>query len=238
MRLAALSLIAAFAAPVAAQTPVAPGDPALDTSTIRAGESRFVLRLTAPIQQDIGTLVETIRLDGDRVTRTSRLDVSMGGQTQRDSAVAILPGLVPVFSQTVRTGAGPAGTKAATFMSGHAMTHVLDGAGTAADSTVQLDAPVFGGGWAGEIVRSLPLAAGYSAAWTSLDASDGLGQSVATVTGSETVQTPAGPVEAWTVAVARGGQTTTYAIAKASRAMLAMRFSPQPGAAVEIVPVP
>ena len=237
MRFAALVLIA-LAGPAFAQTPVAPGDPALDTSHITAGQRRYIVRLTLPMRQDIGTLTETITLDGDRVTRTSLLDVPMGGQLQRDSSVAVLVGLVPVFSSTSRTGAGPAGSEEALFMGDHAMTHTVDAGGAATDAVVTLPVPVFGAGWASEIVRALPLAAGYSAAWTSLDAAHGPEQSTATVTGSESVQTPAGPVEAWTVAVARDGRTNTYAIAKASRAMLAMRFAPQPGAAVEVVPAP
>lgn len=238
MRSVALALLAlSLAAPTSAQIVVAPGDPSLDTSHITAGQRRFVVRLTSPMRQDIGTFTETITVDGDRVTRASLLDVPMGGQLQRDSSVAVLAGLVPVFSSTSRTGAGPAGSEETTFMGDHAMTRVTTGP-TTVDSTVALAAPVFGAGWASEIVRALPLAAGYSAAWTSLDAADGPGQSTATVTGSESVQTPAGPVEAWTVAVVRDGRTNTYAIAKASRDMLAMRFAPQPGATVEVVPAP
>ncbi len=233
----ALLLALVLAGPAVAQTTVRPGDPALDTSVIQAGEERFVVRLVAPMQQDIGTLVEATTIAGDRVTRTMRLNVAMGGQAQTDSVVAVWPGLAPVFSSNVRTGAG-AGAQTATYMDGHAMTRVTAADGTARDSVVTFGEPVFGGGWSSEIVRSLPLAAGYASTFTTLDPDDGLVQTAVTVTGTESVVTPAGAVEAWTVEVVRPDQTMTYVIAQDSRAVFAMRFSPQPGVRVEVVPAP
>ena len=234
MRLAALALLA-VAGPALAQTVVRPGDPALDTSVIQAGEERFVVRLVAPMQQDIGTIVETTTVADGHVTRVTRVDVPMGGQAQTDSVVAVWPGLAPVSSASTQRGRRAGDSDAVTFMDGHAMTRVTAG-GTTADSMITFDAPVFGGGWTSEVVRALPLAAGYAATFPTLDADHGLTTKTVTVTGTESVTTPAGPVEAWTVEVANEAQTATYVIAQDTKALLAMRFSPQPGARVEVVP--
>ncbi|HEX8384887.1 MAG TPA: hypothetical protein VF576_01830 [Rubricoccaceae bacterium] len=236
MRLAALALLVA-AGPALAQTAVLPGDPALDTSVIQAGEERFVVRLVAPMQQDIGTIVETTTLADDRVTRVTRIDIPMGGEAQTDSVVAVWPGLAPVSSASTQRGRRAGDSDAVTFMDGHAMTTVTTG-GATSDSTITFSEPVFGGGWASEVVRALPLAAGYAATFPTLDAGRGLTTTTATVTGTESVTTPAGPVEAWTVDVANGAQTATYVIAQGTKALLAMRFSPQPGVRIEVAPAP
>lgn len=234
MRLSALTVLL-VAAPALAQTAVRPGDAVLDPSVVQAGEQRYIVRLTAPMRQDIGTVVETTTIDGGRITRVVRLDVPMAGQTETDSSVAVWPGLAPVFSSADGRGAG---VETATFADGQATTRVTAADGTSRDSTVVLAEPVFGSGWGADIVQMLPLAAGYSATFTALDANEGLLTTTVTVTGSETAVTPAGPVEAWTVESVRGRTTTTYAIAKDSRTLLAVRFSPQPGAEVEVVPAP
>lgn len=233
----ALLLAAVLAAPALAQTAIRPADPAFDAARIVPGVRRSTIRLLAPMQQDIGTITETTTVAGDRITSVTRLAVSMGNQAQTDSLVATWPGLAPVFASTVRSGAGGARTESATFAGTTAATRVV-ASGTTTDSTRTLAEPVFSSGWTGEIVRMLPLAPDYRGTFTVLDAGDGLVPMTATVTGSETVSTPAGPVEAWTVDTVRPDQTMTYVVAKDTGALLARRFAPQPGALVEIVPAP
>ena len=238
-RLALLALaVFALAGPALAQTAIRPADPAFDASRVVPGVERSTIRLLAPMRQDIGTMTETTTLDGDRMTRVVRLNVSMGGQSQTDSLVATWPGLVPLFASTTRGGAGGASIEAATYTDSTATTRVTAAGGTVTDATQTLTEPVFSSGWTGEIIRMLPLAAGYSGAFTQLDAGDGLIVTTVTVTGSESVATPAGPVEAWTVDTVRPEQTMTYVVAKETGALLARRFAPQPGARVEIVPAP
>ena len=232
-----LLLALLLAAPASAQTAVRPGDPTLDTSVIQAGEERFVVRLVSPMQQDIGTIVEMTSVADGLVTRVTRIDVPMGGQAQTDSVVAVWPGLAPVSSASTQRGRRAGDSDAVTFTDGHAMTRITTG-GTPVDSTITFDAPVFGGGWTSEVVRALPLAAGYTATFATLDADRGLTTTTATVTGTESVGTPAGAVEAWTVEVATPAQPATYVIAQDTKALLAMRFSPQPGVRVEVVPAP
>ncbi len=233
-RLSALALLALFAGPARAQT-VRPGDAGLDSTALQPGVARFVVRVTSPMQQDVGTLVETTTLAGGRLTRVMRMAISMGNQAQTDSVVAVWPGLAPVFSSSTRGGGA---VKEVRFSGATAATRVVAAGGAATEATVALPEPVFGGGWGGTLIAALPLAAGYTATCPTLDAGDGIVNLAVSVTGSETVQTPAGPVEAWTVAVERAGKTTRYAISKLTRETLAMRMSPQPGVEIEMVPAP
>lgn len=233
--LAAL-VVGLTATPVSAQT-VRPNDAALDSTALRPGVVQYVVRVTSPMQQDVGTMVETTTLAGGRLTRVMRMEISMGNQVQTDSVVAVWPGLAPVFSTSTRNRGGLL-VKTATFGAGSAATRTVSAAGAATEATVALPEPVFGSGWGATLVGALPLAAGYTAICPTLDPETGLIMLNVAVTGSETVQTPAGAVEAWTVAVERAGKTTYYAIAKQTREMLVMRMSPQPGVELEIVPVP
>ena len=80
---------------------------------------------------------------------------------------------------------------------------------------VQLAGPVWEGDLWGVTFGALPLRQGGTYTLPFYQYDKGVGEFTLTVTGSETVNTPAGPVEAWTLDVTTGsGPTATYLIGK------------------------
>jgi len=104
--------------------------------------------------------------------------------------------------------------------------------GTTIAVDVALPAPVWEGNLWGTTIAALPLQAGKTYTVPFYQYDKGLGSFVFTVTGSESVPTPAGPVEAWTVDVDVGGKTRpTYLIGKngAELGYRAGAFGERPG---------
>lgn len=221
-----LAALALAAVPALAQTAtLTPGD-ALDTGWMADGETRYVLRLVEPMQQDIGTAVERTTVADGVVTRVVRLSIPMRSMTTTDSLRAEAGTLAPL---THHSTGGPK-TLALEF----APEGVVGMAGT--DPVTEFfDAPAFDGSWVGEIAQSLPLAEGYAVEIAAYDGMRGMVTYTLTVTGQETVQGADGPTPAWTVVASSGdGPSATYTIDATTRAMVRTRFSPQPGVTVEI----
>ncbi len=96
--------------------------------------------------------------------------------------------------------------------------------GTTTPIDVALPEPVLEGNLWGLTFGALPLAEGAAFRLPFYQYDKGLGSFSIAVTGSETVETPRGPLEAWTLAVDPGsGAETTYLIAKADGAELGAR---------------
>lgn len=103
--------------------------------------------------------------------------------------------------------------------------------------TTDIDIPVTGAVWEGNLfgltVAALPLADGASFSMPKYQYDSGLGRFDVKVVGSETVATPAGPVEAWTVELLalpemQGGPAMTYQISKSDHRELGY-YSPMGG---------
>lgn len=222
-------LLAAFAlvaVPALAQTTtLTPGD-ALQTGWMADGETRYVLRVVEPMQQDIGTAVERMTVADGVVTRVVRLSVPMRRMTTTDSLRADAATLAPLTHHSM------GGPKALALE--FAPEGVVGMSGT--DPVTEFwDAPAFDGAWVGEIAQSLPFAEGATVELAAYDGMRGLVTYTLTVTGQETVQGSDGPAPAWTVTASSGdGPTATYTIDATTRAMVRTRFSPQPGVTVEI----
>ena len=99
-----------------------------------------------------------------------------------------------------------------------------------------VDEPVFDSGWIPQIIRSLPLAEGYTTQVAVYDAERSETSSyTVTVTGQEEMTTPDGPTTVWTVTTQAGPMTFTYFFDTTTTEMQRMRFSPQPGVVIELV---
>lgn len=107
-----------------------------------------------------------------------------------------------------------------------------DAGGAAKPIDIPLDGPVWEGNLYGPTFAALPLAAGASFQLPTYQYDKGLGAFTVRVTGSETVPTPAGPVEAWVLdAGSNPEQRLEYLIAKADGRELGYR-SPRGGQAL------
>ena len=233
--LAALALVAS--APAAAQAPadtvsLAPGDPSLVTDWMASGTETLDLRLVQPMRQNLGTATLTYAVADGRVTRVQSMTMTTPGgtMTQSDSLVATTA-LVPL----THNSDSPQGAASLEFMDEGVVGLVTPAQGEAVTVTLLTDAPVFDGGWASEIARSLPFADGYVAKVPAFfaQAPDDAGDMVFSVTGSE--QTDAGAT-AWTVEAAMGPVTFTYLVDAETRALLSTTMAPQPGVLLEFVP--
>lgn len=89
---------------------------------------------------------------------------------------------------------------------------------------VALDAPVWEGNLWGLTFGAIALAEGQRYRLPIYQYDSGIGEFTLTVTGSETVETPDGPVDAWTVDVGTDpARRTTYLVPKAGGAELGVR---------------
>ncbi|WP_420456557.1 hypothetical protein [Rubrivirga sp.] len=234
MRLSLALLAALFlAAPASAQADtlvVVPGDGTLVTDWVTPGSRSYTIRLVQPMQQDIGTAVETVTVAGGEVTRVVRVSVPMQGVTQTDSLVAD----AATFAPRVHRSTGGAQEASLEFMDEGVVGMLTPRTGEAATVTLMTDAPVFDSAWLGEIAQSLPLAEGAVARVPVFvtQSPDEAADAVLTVTGQETM----GDRTAWTVDAQMGPMTMTYVVDAETRALLATRFSPQPGVRIEIRP--
>ena len=217
-----------FAPPAAAPTGpmLRPGDPSLDTAWLRDGETAtFALNLIEPMAMPgIGTSTVTRSVSGGVVTSIQTITVPSQGVNEAQTATADLATLRPL-SQV------DAGQQAVdlTFADGQ-----VSGTKAGAPVSVALDAPVFDSSWSNEIAQSLPLAMGYTATAATYDATNGLSTVTFTVTG----QTDVGGAPAWTVEAVSANGPATYVIDAATRRLVSMRISPQPGVTVEMTRQP
>ena len=234
MRLFVLAALVA-ALPAAAQAPadttlLVPGDGALVTDWVAPGQTSYVLRLTAPMQQDVGTAQETVTVDGGVVTRVQTVSIPMQGTTQTDSVRADATTLVPMTHHST----GGQQEASLEFMAEGVVGMLTPREGEATAVTLLTDAPVFDTAWAGEIARSLPFAEGavFKAAAFAGQSPEAAVDLVYTVTGREEV----GGATAWVVEAQMGPVTMTHLVDAGTRALVETRFSPQPGVSLVIVP--
>lgn len=104
------------------------------------------------------------------------------------------------------------------------VTGARTGGGEASTIDVALPGPVWEGNLWGITFGALPLVEGAHFSLPFYQYDKGLGRFELEVTGSETVETPAGAAEAWTVALeAAPGRSITYLIGKADGAELGTR---------------
>ncbi len=202
-----------------------PGDPALDTAWMGTGETAtFVMNLVEPMAMPVGTSTITRTVAGGVVTSVQTISVPSQGMNETQTATADLATLRPLTQRN-------AGQQAVdlTFADGR-----VSGTKAGAPLAVALDAPVFDSTWSNEIAQSLPLAMGYTATAAVYDATNGLSTVTFTVTGQETI----GGAPAWTVEAASPNGPVTYTIDAATRRLLTMRISPQPGVVVEMARQP
>ena len=232
----ALVLAALLAVPVSAQdapadtVTILPGDGTLDTSWLEAGDATYAMRLTAPMQQNVGSADETVALDGGTVTRVMTLSVPMQGMSQTDSLVADAATLAP----RAHVSTGGAQEVSLEFMDEGVVGMLTPRSGEATTVTLMTETPVFDSAWSGEIAQSLPLAEGavFKAPAFAAQDPENTFHIVYTVTGQETV----GDRTGWLVDAEMGPITMTYVVDAESRALLATRFSPQPGVSLVIEP--
>lgn len=204
---------------------IRPGDPALDTSWMTGDDTAtFALNLIEPMAMPVGTSTVTRTVAGGVVTSVQTIVVPSQGMNETQTATADLVTLRPLSQANPGQQA-----VALTFTDG-----LVSGTKAGAPLSVALDLPVFDSTWASEIAQSLPLATGYTATAAVYDASNGLSTVTFTVTGQEDVD----GAPAWTVEAVSATGPTTYVIDAASRRMLRMRLSPQPGVVVEMARQP
>ena len=237
MRLALL-LAAVLALPAAAQAPdtlaITPGDGVLVTDWLASESRTYALRVTAPVQQEIGTATETVTVADGAVTRVLRMTIPMQGVSQTDSLVADAATLAP----RVHRSTGGAQEASLEFMAEGVVGMLTPRQGEAETVTLMTDAPVFDTAWAGEIAQILPFAEGFVArveAFATQNAEAPISV-VYTVTGQEAVMVDGAERTAWAVDTAMGPLTMTYFVDAETRAMLKTEFSPQPGVTIQIAP--
>jgi hypothetical protein len=99
--------------------------------------------------------------------------------------------------------------------------------GVATPVAVVAPSPVWEGNLYGPLFAALPLREGGDYTIPSYQYDKGIGRFVVKVTGSETIVTPEGPVEAWTLDIDSGGPFhATYLIAKRDGTELGTRSGP------------
>lgn len=205
---------------------LAPGDASLDVSWLAPSDAQYVIRVIAPMQQDVGTAAERITLADGVVTRVTTVSVPMQRMTMTDSLRADAATLAPL---THHSTGGP--SVLALEFSPEGVVGMAGGEAV----VVPLDAPAFDASWIGEVAQSLPFAEGYTATVMAYDGQNGVVTYTLTVQGQEEASGAAGPEPAWIVEAASAAGAATYAISAATRQTLRTRFSPQPGVTIEVV---
>ncbi|MGB3541325.1 hypothetical protein [Rubrivirga sp.] len=228
--LAALVAAPAFAQDAPADTvTIMPGDPSLVTDWVTAGSSSYTMRLTAPMQQDVGTMTESISVEDGRIVRVTTMEVPMQGMTQTDSLVA-----TTAFFPLTHNSEGGAADASLEFMDEGVVGMVTPMQGENTTVMLMTDTPVFDGGWIAEIARSVPLTEGavYLVPTFMTQMTEDVTNVILTVGGQEDVDgTMAQVIEG-----DLGPVGFTYLVDPETRALLATRFSPQPGVSLEITP--
>lgn len=204
-----------------------PGDAALDTGWLADRTSSYVIRVVEPMQMEAGTSTVTMRVADGVVTSETVLRIPMQGLEQTVTAQADAATLAPQSHTAI---GGP--TDVALTFSDHAVSGTKTPAeGEAETIAADLEGAVFDSAWMSEVAQSLPFAEGYTARVEAYDAAQGVYSVTYRVTGQEDVD----GTMAWAVqSVAPTGEVTFF-VDPASRDLLKMRMSPQPGVIVEMV---
>ncbi|MEM1117463.1 MAG: hypothetical protein AAGJ11_13215 [Bacteroidota bacterium] len=213
-------------AAAAAADPIRPGSASLALDALASYEDNFALRLLQPQQMDAGTEVRTVTVDegAGTVTIETVTDITLAGQRQESRAVLAYPSLAPI---SVYQTDGTDETELS-FADGR-VTGMNEG--EAVDTT--LDEPVFTNGSLPLVVRLLPLAEGYEAAFHGFSSSQGTVVTLLAVTGQETL----GDRTAWVVTADRDDNPTlTFKIDAETRDLISYGLSPQPGVELEFGP--
>lgn len=234
MRLLLLAALVAATPAFAQDAPadtvtLAPGDPSLVTDWVAPASRSYTMRLTAPMQQDVGSMTESITVENGRVVRVTTMSVPMQGMSQTDSLVATTA-LVPL-THSSKGGASDASLE---FMDEGVVGMVSPRQGEATTVMLMTDTPVFDGGWIGEIAQSVPMVEGavYRVPTFMTQMTEDVTNVVLTVKGQEDLDgTMAQVVEG-----DLGPVTFTYLINPETRELMLTRFSPQPGVSLEIAP--
>jgi hypothetical protein len=217
--IAMLTLIAALALQTAAPTAVPDGG--------RLSEERkcYVLSMTrAGASTPVGVTWQTTErdtVDGHPVLRVVvHQSVNGGAFDMRDEFVLEAASLRPMSLVNTRQGqVHVRATYGPDRITGETLT---DGVSTPID--VPLTGPVWEGNLYGLTFAALPLAEGASFTLPYWQYDKGFGAFSVQVTGSETVRTPDGPVEAWVVAAGPDeSRALTYLISKAGNRELSHR---------------
>lgn len=204
---------------VGASATVAP-----DGRKVRAGERCYALELNG---KAIGTTRQTVR--ADRLNGRRVWDIVIHQRVparnfdMRDHFVLDARDLRPIAFDNSRGGV----ERVRLAYDGVRITGSKQDKGQANAIAVTAPGSVWEGDLYGLVFGALPLKQGAAFQLPFYQYDKGLGRFALTVTGSETVPTPEGPVEAWTVDVDPGGDTrATYLIGKRDGAELGSRAGP------------
>ncbi len=216
-------------AAMAAETPAVdlrPGLDRLDASALTSRAQGFVIRVVEPVQQEAGTITRTVEVDeaAGTVTATLVQDIAMMGQRIEQTSVAAYPSLVPVSGTTSVNG-----TTVEVTYGEAAATVVIDGE----TQEVELEGPVFDGGFLFEIVRALPYEEGYRGEIQLLAP----GQGVVAVPVSVGAPTEVEGQTAWPVSTGGGpGTAFTFYVTPETRDFVRIEQEPQPGVLIHVDP--
>ena len=213
----------------AAQNRIQPGSDVL--VPVSPQTVTYTVRLTQPAEQRLGTIAVTETLADGRLVMVSDVEIPAAGQNQQDSTVVAYPSLEGISRVTVT----PSKTERLAFADGR-----MTGSITEGESTSSVDAAVDGAfipGLTRLIVRSLPLAEGYSASYTTVDADGEVSTSFVSVTGQETYTRADGTEGTGWIVVESEEGTPDYAyhVDAETRELYKIAFAPQPGLAIEMV---
>lgn len=219
----------AAAAAAAGQNRLTPGSPAL--IAVPAETIAYKVLVVQPVQQEFGDITTTQSIADGRLTIISNVQIPQAGQNQQDTTVVAYPSLAPIS----RVEVTPSEIERSVYADGRMTTTT-----TAGDEVTTTEADLndaFGPGVTRVLIRSLPLAEGYTASFDQMDADGEVSTSRVTVTGQEAYTLPDGTeTMVWVVVeVEEGTPDYTYYVDATSRALHKMSFSPQPGVVVDIV---
>ena len=221
LALAALLLPAA----AAAQTALAPGHPDLDTVWMAADSSVYTLRITEPVQMDVGVATITTTTAGGVATLVSSILIPQQNMDQTTTATADAGSLRPMAHAS--TG-GPS-QATLVFTDAGVSGHITEDGGETPVAAA-FAAPAFDEAWTGALAQSLPLRDGYTAAAPVYEPEGG----VQTVTYTVSGPTDEAGVAVWTVRADTPDGPFTFAVDGATRRLERMSFSPQAGVTIEM----
>ncbi len=220
--LAGLALLLPAAA--GAQTALAPGHPDLDTAWMAADSSTFTIRITEPVQMDVGVATITTTTAGGVTTLVSSILIPQQSMDQTTTATVAAGSLQPMTHASV---GGPSQTTLTFTPAGASGSTAEAGAATPIAATFT---GAFDEAWTGAIAQSLPLRAGYVATAPIYEPDGGVQAVTYTVSGPED---DAGAA-VWTVRADTPDGPFTFAVDGATRRLIRMTFSPQAGVTIEM----
>jgi hypothetical protein len=203
-----------------------PGDPALVTDWMTDSEASFVIRVVEPMQMDAGTSTTRRTVSGGEVTIETTISVPM----QQMEVTTVSRADAATLAPRAHTSAGGPEAQALAFTPTAVTGTKTPAEGEATGVDVALAAPVFDASMMGQIAQSLPFADGYTATVEAYDTNLGVHAITYRVTG----QSEVGGAMAWTVEAASPAGPVTYVVEAATRRLVSMRMSPQPGMVVEM----